>query len=225
MNYTHSLLAVTERPYAQRRALQLYDEASSDLLGGLAFHYHSQLATMRHEDALKPLAELRGLDTTQAARLLHKALTAAFAGKRPEVKRLLRETLAELAEVRFREESFGPEGFFELLHKTGAGYTEDDRAYDAKTALDWLNKTDLGRREDSFVDDDKVVYPRLVVLYTYLDDDETLTSILVAQRHARQKHPKWHTGLSKRLQLEIGELEAQQARAERYQARSGGNIY
>lgn len=222
----HQILTFPDRPYAQRRALQAFDEVSYDLLRGLVLEYHRQIQDMRIAGEVVPLRTYPDLDTTRAAKVLHLALAAAFAGKRKLAKQLLVDTVAELAEVRYAEESVNPGGFYELLYKSGEGVIEDERAYDAQTALNWFNKTDLGPREDAFVDKlDKEVYPRLELLYTYLDTDDTLTSIGIGVRHARQKHPRPLQAIPKGAQEYIAEQEAQEARAERYRARSGESKY
>ena len=199
--------------YLDRNSLRRYDKFIAQRIGHLAHGYHWQLDQMRLEEKITPLVTFDDA-TTEAAQALHRALTAALSEQDGLTKQYLFEFRARLAEVRFEEEFFNPEGFYELM---GPGEGDDNRAYDLATALAWFNNTELDPT-DSYVLDE-VVYPQIYLQYTYLEDDE-MVMIGIAGRHARQASPRQLTKLPARVRGQIEALEAQQARALKFNPKS-----
>lgn len=202
----------TDKPhYSERKALQAYDRAAGNILPHLAIDYHNQLGEMRQLEAVEPLLVFADA-TTDGAFAMRQALEFALLGKRKKTKRALREALEYKAAVRYAEESFNPEGFYELLHQHSSYHIDDARSYDLNDALDWFNQTPLDAT-DSFRDDDKQIYPALSLQYTYIDDDGSLRSIHIARRHAQQKSPRQLTGLPAGVRPKIQEIERQMERS------------
>ncbi len=83
------------------------------------------------------------------------------------------------------------EGFYEFILRTAPDEATDDRTYDAESAVKFFNAEKLGAPEVIEEDGKKVVFPRLVLQYTYEHPEGgRLVSIHIATRHASRKPAK-----------------------------------
>ena len=99
------------------------------------------------------------------------------------------------------------EGFYEFILRTAPDEVEDDRTYDAESAVQFFNAEKLGKPEIIMEDGKKEVFPRFILQYTYEHPTRGLVSIHIATRKASIKPTKPLACISKAIAKLIKETD------------------